>query len=75
MHSIQAIKWLNKEMRSRGIGEYRFCIENDNYICDKFGNSSQFVLIIIEMENVINNIEFCLYTVQSKMAMQPIEFQ
>lgn len=37
-HSLETKKWLDKEMLSRGIKEYKFCNENENYICDSKGN-------------------------------------
>jgi len=37
MHTIQVLEWINKEMLARGINEYRFCVENENYICDSLG--------------------------------------
>jgi len=36
-HSDVALKWINDELRKIGVNDYRFCIENDCYICDRYG--------------------------------------
>lgn len=38
MHSEDMRKWLDKELSARGICDYRFCVENENYVCDRHGN-------------------------------------
>lgn len=35
MHSEAALRFIDDELRSIGITEYRFCKENDCYICPK----------------------------------------
>jgi hypothetical protein len=37
-HSDEAIRFINAELSSVGVNEYRFCIENDCYVCDIHGN-------------------------------------
>lgn len=37
-HSENALIVIDNELRSLGITEYRFCIENDCYVCEKFGH-------------------------------------
>lgn len=37
-HSENALIVIDDELHSLGIIEYRFCIENDCYVCDKSGN-------------------------------------
>lgn len=37
-HSDKARAWIREQMINIGVGDYRFCIENDSYICDRFGN-------------------------------------
>lgn len=37
-HSIEKLKWIRRKLKELGIYEYRFCIENDCYVCDKKGN-------------------------------------
>ncbi|MDO5575423.1 MAG: HNH endonuclease [bacterium] len=36
-HSDMAIQYVESELKLLGILEYRFCIENDCYVCDKNG--------------------------------------
>lgn len=36
-HSDKALLWIKNELNYRGVSNYRFCIENDNYVCDEFG--------------------------------------
>lgn len=37
-HAKRELSWIDKELKSIGVYEYRFCIENDCYVCDKQGN-------------------------------------
>ena len=37
-HSGQALMWIEKELNNMGVNEYRFCTENDSYVCDCYGN-------------------------------------
>ena len=37
-HSPDALMWINNVMSEMGVKEYRFCKENDCYVCDKDGN-------------------------------------
>ena len=37
-HNGNSLKYIKKELEKRGVIEYRFCVENDCYVCDKFGN-------------------------------------
>jgi len=37
-HSSERLQWIQKEMSARGISDYRFCTQNDNYVCDMHGN-------------------------------------
>lgn len=37
-HSDNAVKWIDSSLRTFGVTDYRFCIENDCYVCDKDGN-------------------------------------
>ena len=37
-HNDKELKWIDNELKSNGINDYRFCIENDCYVCDKVGN-------------------------------------
>ena len=37
-HSDEKLQLIQKEMSARGINDYRFCIQNDNYVCDVLGN-------------------------------------
>lgn len=58
MHPQKIIKWLDKELLARGINEYRFCLENENYICDKFGN-----FYSICVENIRNGKKYKQYRI------------
>lgn len=37
-HSKEKINHITDMLNSMGIADYRFCVENDCYVCDKFGN-------------------------------------
>lgn len=37
-HSRTALEFIRDELSAMGINEYRFCIENDCYVCDRHGN-------------------------------------
>ncbi len=37
-HSIKAIQWIGIQLRKVGIADFRFCKENDCYVCDINGN-------------------------------------
>lgn len=37
-HTHQALKNIDDMLRKIGINEYRYCVENDCYVCDKFGH-------------------------------------
>lgn len=37
-HTEDALNWIDNAMHNLGVSEYRFCKENDCYICDKSGN-------------------------------------
>lgn len=36
-HSQERLDWIQREMQSIGVSDYRFCIENDCYVCDSCG--------------------------------------
>lgn len=37
-HSIENLQMIDRELSALGVNDYRFCIENDCYVCDKYGN-------------------------------------
>lgn len=37
-HSAGALIWIDEQMKSLGIRDYRLCTENDCYVCDRNGN-------------------------------------
>lgn len=37
-HSEGALRWIEKQMHQLGVNSFRFCKENDCYICDERGN-------------------------------------
>ena len=37
-HTSERLTWIEDQFSSIGITEYRFCIENDCYVCDIYGN-------------------------------------
>ena len=37
-HSEKALGYIEAELKNYGVYDYRFCVENDCYVCDKFGN-------------------------------------
>lgn len=37
-HSENALAFIETELKKRGVNDYRFCVENDCYVCDQFGN-------------------------------------
>lgn len=37
-HSSERLEWIKHELAGLGVIDYRFCVENDCYVCDKNGN-------------------------------------
>jgi hypothetical protein len=37
-HSEKDQLWITQELRSIGVDDFRYCVENDCYVCDKHGN-------------------------------------
>lgn len=37
-HSVWALNWITSELKAMGIEDFRFCLENDCYVCDRFGH-------------------------------------
>lgn len=37
-HTKERLRWIEKELAARGVKDYRFCTQNDDYVCDKNGN-------------------------------------
>ena len=42
-HAKRELNWIDKELKSIGVFEYRFCIENDCYVCE---NKEIFILFV-----------------------------
>lgn len=38
MHTPEKLNWINDELKAIGVKPYRFCVENDCYVCDEFGH-------------------------------------
>lgn len=37
-HNEKELKWIDDELKRKGIYEYKFCVEHDCYVCDRKGN-------------------------------------
>lgn len=37
-YNVKQLKWIDDEMAKLNVHEYRFCIESNQYVCDKDGN-------------------------------------
>ncbi len=37
-HNKKELEWIDRELKSLGVNDYRFCIEHDCYVCDRLGN-------------------------------------
>lgn len=37
MHSPEKLNWIDEHLKAIGVNSYRFCIENDCYVCDLNG--------------------------------------
>lgn len=37
-HSQEINEWIRRELKARGVDEFKYCTFNSNYVCDKYGN-------------------------------------
>ncbi|MDE6833300.1 MAG: HNH endonuclease [Ruminococcus sp.] len=37
-YTKEQLEWIDEEMKKIGVDDYRFCLENNRYVCDKQGN-------------------------------------